>query len=490
MQASQTSLPFAPSTYFGIRVVDAATGRGVPLAELTTNNQITYVTDSNGWAAINEIGLMGNETFFALQSHGYIVPKDGFGYAGVRLTPQPGRRVSVKITPQNIAERMCRLTGGGIYHDSVLLKEPTPLQNPLLSGGVLGQDSALAVVYKGKMLWFWGDTNRTSYPLGNFHTSGAIATLPAGQKTASRGLDFRYFTGPDGFVRAMCPSEKPGPIWVFGVVVIGSGQNETLIAHYTRVKDLGNRYEHGMVQWDDNANVFRVIKEFPLTEKWAFLDGHPLRTTENGTEYLLSGFSVPNVRVPAKRDAVLDTQNYEAFTCLNERGEILLGADKTPVYRWQKAIGPISSEQEAQLVEQKKLRPQDAHFLPRDEKGSPIILHGGTVTWNPFRKKWLLIATQKGGTSSALGEIFYGEADTPTGPWKRAVKIITHEKYTFYNPVHHPFLDEPGSRAIYIEGTYTNSFSGNPQKTPRYDYNQILYRLDLTDSRLRWAQAG
>jgi hypothetical protein len=37
---------------------------------------------------------------------------------------------------------------------------------------------------------------------------------------------------------------------------------------------------------------------------------------------------------------------------------------------------------------------------------------------------------------------------------------------------------------IYFEGTYTQTFSGNPEATPRYDYNQIMYRLDLDDPRL------
>ena len=45
-------------------------------------------------------------------------------------------------------------------------------------------------------------------------------------------------------------------------------------------------------------------------------------------------------------------------------------------------------------------------------------------------------------------------------------------------------FDQEGGRIIYFEGTYTNSFSGNPFKTPRYDYNQMMYRLDLADPRL------
>jgi hypothetical protein len=38
---------------------------------------------------------------------------------------------------------------------------------------------------------------------------------------------------------------------------------------------------------------------------------------------------------------------------------------------------------------------------------------------------------------------------------------------------------------IYFEGTYNELISGAKQATPRYDYNQIMYRLDLDDPRLK-----
>jgi len=50
--------------------------------------------------------------------------------------------------------------------------------------------------------------------------------------------------------------------------------------------------------------------------------------------------------------------------------------------------------------------------------------------------------------------------------------------------VQHSFFDQEGGRIIYFEGTYTASFSGARELTPRYDYNQILYRLRLDDPRL------
>jgi len=45
-------------------------------------------------------------------------------------------------------------------------------------------------------------------------------------------------------------------------------------------------------------------------------------------------------------------------------------------------------------------------------------------------------------------------------------------------------FDRDGGRVIFFEATYTNTFSGNPDQTPRYNYNQIMYQLDLSDPRL------
>ena len=119
------------------------------------------------------------------------------------------------------------------------------------------------------------------------------------------------------------------------------------------------------------------------------------------------------------------------------------------------------------------------------ESGKTLTPHGGTVYWNDYRNKWIMIAVQQGGTTSYLGEVWYTEADTPAGPWRYARKVVTHDAYSFYNPKHHPYFDQAQGRHIYFEGTYTHTFSGSKeQATPRYDYNQIMYRLDLADPRL------
>src|SRR5690242_4420866 len=70
---------------FGIEVVDADTGRGVPLVELRTTNDICFYTDSSGLVAFREPGLMGTRVHFTVSSPGYEFAPDGFGTRGVTL---------------------------------------------------------------------------------------------------------------------------------------------------------------------------------------------------------------------------------------------------------------------------------------------------------------------------------------------------------------------------------------------------------------------
>lgn len=92
------------------------------------------------------------------------------------------------------------------------------------------------------------------------------------------------------------------------------------------------------------------------------------------------------------------------------------------------------------------------------------------------------------GKPSAFGELWYAEADVPTGPWGKALKVLSHQNYTFYNPRSPPECTPEGSPILLFEGSYTAEFADRPPPTPRYNYTQILYRLDLDDPALKPAQ--
>ncbi|HKB38402.1 MAG TPA: hypothetical protein VKD72_18310 [Gemmataceae bacterium] len=491
----------APSRVGGhaeIRVIDADTGRGLPLVELETVNRLNFVTDNAGRVAFHEPGLMDRPIFFTVRSHGYEVKKDGFGFPGVKVTPKAGEVSEIRLTRRNLAERLCRLTGEGRYRDTLLLGHKVPLADSLHPGLVAGQDSVQAVPYRGKVYWFWGDTTRMSHPLGLFRTAGARTPLPRANDDLVDGMAFDYFVEKSGFARAMIPlPERPeGVIWIDGVCTVPDEKGaEKLVAHYSRRKGLARELEHGLAVFNDENAAFVAVKALPLNERWRFPKGHALLHEEGGTKWLLFGNPAPTVRVRERLADLLDSRRYEAFTCATaadkEKPAVpQTGGDGKPAWRWQSDLPPIDSAAEYEWLKAGKLKPEHARFCPANaaDPQERIRLHSGTVRWNEHRKRWVLLAGQIGGKSSFLGEVWYAEARHPTGPFEKAVKVATHDRQSFYNVCHHGFLDRDNGRLIYFEGTYTSDFSGNTHRTPRYDYNQILYRLDLDAAPLRSAR--
>ncbi|NNJ26525.1 hypothetical protein [Alienimonas chondri] len=473
-----------------IQVVDAVTGRGVPLIELETTHGVQLVTDNAGRAAFAEPDLFGTEVWLSVRGHGYEVKADGFGYRGVRVTPDPGKPVTVRVDRELPAERIGRLTGADRWRDSALLGHDVP---PALNGRVVGQDSVQAAFYLNQIQWFWGDTSRRNYPLGLFRTAAATTPVAKELTTADdllNALRYDYRTDNGGFVRAAIPlPDRPeGVVWIDGLCVVPDETGrERLICHYSRREGLARELDHGVAIWDDEAREFRSASVLPTAERWRHPKTHPIRYEADGRDWLLFGAPMPNVRVPATLAAVLDPDQYEAFTPEMPEGT----PDAAPVWRWQQEAPPMDSKRERELVDASRLKPEHARFLPADAANPDdrVQLHSGTVRWNEYRRKWVLIAGQIGGTSH-LGEVWYAEADDPVGPFETAVKIASHDRQTFYNVCQHSFLDAADGRLIAFEGTFTRDFSGNPVKAPRYEYNQVLYRLDLDDPALKAAQVA
>ena len=156
------------------------------------------------------------------------------------------------------------------------------------------------------------------------------------------------------------------------------------------------------------------------------------------------------------------------------------------ITRHFRSWGPLRVEENAHPRATEVLTPQES--FPSALDGKPVKPHSGSLAWNPFRQRWVTVFMQAFGKPSAFGELWYAEADSPMGPWGQAVKILSHENYTFYNPRLHPEFTAADSPILIFEGTYTVLFADRPAPTPRYEYNQILYRLDLDDPALKVAQ--
>ncbi|MDQ3441917.1 MAG: hypothetical protein M3478_16365, partial [Planctomycetota bacterium] len=262
--------------------------------------------------------------------------------------------------------------------------------------------------------------------------------------------------------------------------------------HYVRLKDMSTPLEHGLVVFDDAKQQFERLVTFDLASPLRAGWGHAFRHEADGVEYVTFASPFPTLRVRADWASIQDARRYEAFTPLvkgarldKANPQLERGPSKELVYGWKPDTARVGPGEQAELVKSGKLRANEGYFQMRDvETAKPIQPHGGSVFYNGYRKHWLMIFNQVWGTPSMLGEMYYAEAEAALGPWTTARKIVTHNDYSFYNPKHHPYFDQEQGRVIYFEGTYTKMFTGNQDPTPRYEYNQIMYRLDLSDPRL------
>ena len=427
-----------------IEVVEKGSGWPVPLVELRTTHHSRFVTDNAGLIALDAPELMERETWFDVIGHGYEVPKDGFGKRGVRLKPQPGQTLRVEVNRAIIARRLGRITGAGIFAESQKLG----LERDWRETGVFGCDTVQNAVYRGRLFWLWGDTTMPNYPLGIFDSSGALTPVqPLTRFEPPVRLQFDYFTNALGKARGIAPMPGSGPTWVGGCATVPDKTGaERLVGAFMKIKPPLEIYEWGLCVWNDQINSFEKLrtswtKSDATPKAQPVPDGHPVLWKDaSGKAWLLFGNPLPALRCPATFEAWQDSSTWEV------------------------------------------LKRQES--LPSASDGKPVKPHSGSIAWNTFRKRWVTVFMEKFGKPSTFGELWYAEAAAPTGPWGKAVKILSHDNYTFYNPRIHPEFTPANSPVLIFEGTYTMQFANKPEPTPRYDYNQILYRLDLDDPAL------
>jgi hypothetical protein len=271
---------------------------------------------------------------------------------------------------------------------------------------------------------------------------------------------------------------------------------ERLYARYYLV----NPGESGLGRFNDTTKTFEKILTYPPTltvdpsgdgEKVKHGSTTWLYFVHHGTTGFLGSIAVDNpVRIKATESNLLNPSLYQAFTAIRAgtTDELTLRNDGTLSYAWRANTPPVTGTTgniytfggvvDGPIPSDQKL----FSHITDVESGTVVLPAVESTAWNPYRQRYGQVLEQVFGTSF-LGETWYLEGDTPMGPWVYARKIVTHDNYSFYNPRQHPFFNQQNGRLLYFENTYT-TYLTSALPTPRYDYNQVMYRLDLADDRL------
>lgn len=429
---------------YRIEVREKESGLPIPLVELRTTDQVRFVTDNAGVVAFDLVDRMNRETWLTISSPGYEAQKDGFGLRGVRIKPQPGEAVKIELIRTSIAQRIGRLTGSGLFAES----QKCGLEPDWEDSPIVGCDSVRMVPFQGKYFWNWGDTSISRYPLGNFAMTGATTTASPFEKIEPPLRPrYDYFLKPDGAPAPMTAIPGDGPTWLGGYSVLPDKDcREHLVALYQKIEPPLKVYEVGLCEFNSERKQFLPIKKLwnksqAGAEPKQIPIGHTVRFMDDQKQtWLLYGDPFPKLKHLATYEHWLDST------------------------KWLSVESPISLQS---ATSEEKVRP-----------------HTGSIAYSSHHKAWVTVFMQNFGKPSPFGELWYAEANSPFGPWGKAVKVLSHENYTFYNPRLLAEFTPEGSPTLLFEGTYTEQFANKPYPTARYDYNQILYRVNLNDERL------
>jgi len=574
--------------FFVIRVCDSSTGNGVPLVMLRTVNYIVHWTDSAGYAAFFEPGMMGQPVFFGVLSDGYAFdveknaeffhrhprarishhhqhrrtprtatgideppslstanalgvpscappdPSDPFD-VGVLLNTSTGGRATVFVTRCQPAERFYRLTGGGLYRDMVLAGEIPPSTQPLLDiSGVVGQDTLMPSnkPYHGQQYYFFGDSacprsrRQDNCLASGMYSVGAISCVRGSPGCATEDgvrVNLTYFvstSSPDGFTHPLPMAPIP-PLnqntWIGSITVAEDSQgNQVMFALFTKpASDASQKELSGALRWNDSSSQFDLITYFPVGN---FLDtcgiSSGARTVQlfaprqrataeqsstsaepyDGDGYVYLGIPFAYLRVPPFQLANLSA--YEAFTPLLPGSNVSDPVIDPNGWGWKLNSVPFQQSDEAQLIAKGILPAAKAHMQTVDvTSGAPVFYSLGSVNFNAALQQYLVLSSQ-GST------MYVSLSPSLMGPYRDAFPVAWHNSSgsSCYNPLHMPWLDEDNGRVIYFACSFTAMWSdaNNPNSqwytcltginarencapiVPRYEYNNLVYRLDVS----------
>ena len=423
---------------FRINVVDAESGWPVPLVQFTTGNGLVFASDNAGTVAVDEPDLYGRRVRFSVEGHGYGIGPDPHKPGSVVYQVEPGAAVTLKMKRNQLAKRLGRIGGTGLFAESRKFGEHLDKKDQ----GEVGRDSVQCRPYKGKLFWLWGDTSMQDYAIGIFNTTAAYTPNPAFPKNAKPPIypPYDQIRQENGRVRGTIKAQGSGPIWVFGLIDLkDKAGNDHLGGAWSQIAGSGEPYKRGLCEWNDKTQNFDVTLTLMDKEKGVvpefFPDPNAVHWKDpSGKKWLLYGFPFPHHRIPDSYEAWRDTNTWEKIDWS--------GREQIATYK--------------------------------DGKKFEAVV--GQMMWNSTIKKYVGICMQKWN----LGALCYIEADSPFGPWTNGQQIVFHHNYTFYNPIIHVEYG-PDVPYIIFEGTYTDTFTSNANPTPRYNYTQTLYRLDLKD---------
>ena len=308
----------------------------------------------------------------------------------------------------NVAERLYRVTGAGVYRDSVLVGRPRAGQGAAAErpGVRVGQRAHGPV--PGQALLVLGRHQPARLPARQLPHPGATSELPGqGGSTPSSGVDLTYFVDEKtGFARPTAETARQGPHLALrpgrlprrGRAANGSSPATPRSGRTWRPTSTGS---------SPSTPRRTPSRRSPRSRSTRALrpSGHTFQRKEGGVDYLYYCTPYPLTRVRARLADLKDVTKYEGFSPLKTgtpraARQVARRAPARPRPRRPRPLrlaaehgGPHARPRNRSSSASDSARERILDL--RDvETGAFVYAHAGSVSWNAYRNRWVMIAVQ------------------------------------------------------------------------------------------------
>jgi hypothetical protein len=464
----------APGQMFTLLVLDGKTKRALPGAQVIMPHR-TYVTDSSGAAAIYETGVMNSHATVTLAADGYVTATG----VSVDLTPGLTRQVTIDPDASQIAVRLYRINGPGIFRDRVLLGQSS---SQGLNADMISQDGPMTALYQGRVYWTFGDTNHESAGHSNYRGSAASSAIPV---DAERWFPLGYVHQIDGREAAIAPVsefDNDGALaWPGGLASVPDARGTERLYSTFRIMNGKTGFDTlalGLGRYNDTTHVFERKLWFDLARPTQ-PGAHAFKVNDGAQSFL---YYENLTRIPASEGGLLHPESYEAFTPLQPDGTAEHDDTGRIRYRWRTQTAELGSDNVAGSGASNGERLFGQLRDARLEPGAPhrVPIKASARDYNPFRKRYVEVITEDQPNFVPLDATWYAEADTPMGPWVYARRITGAGSRSIYNPTIAPFRNNDAQ--ILFAAVYAAPFIPAPP-LPYYNYSVVMHMLDVNDLR-------
>ena len=237
-----------------------------------------------------------------------------------------------------------------------------------------------------------------------------------------------YFVDDQGFARPTAPMPGDGPTWISGLTVLkDAAARERMFAFYAKIRKMLEVYERGLAEFNPETKRFEKVVQFPDADNLCRRVSR--RSSVSSSRTMGSNYVYYAIRIPllphAGRPGTPQGAHGVRGLHLPGTGHAASRSSRSTAvaegrlhYGWKTNTQLVRQDQQTKLIASRRIKPRRSRcsICATSTRARRCMAHGGSVYWNAYRKRWVMITVESFGSTSTSAR---SGMPRPTRRWAR-----------------------------------------------------------------------